>query len=284
MIRFPRPFTSPLAHAAAAVLAAAAAHAQSDFSSPYVPTPPVAVERMLALAQVTRDDVVMDLGSGDGRIVIAAAKRHGARATGVEYDPRLVAVSRRNAGAAGVADRVRFLEGDLFKVDLSPATVVTVYLLPDVNRKLRDKLLAELRPGTRVVAHDFDMESWRPDRVESFYAPEKHNGRGGESRVLLWIVPAEVRGAWRLESAALPAPGEVQLALGQNFQRIEGEATLGGLSATLREPALRGVLIRFSLDLGAGPLAFAGEVRGDEMVGTARGAAGTWPWRATRRR
>lgn len=252
--------------------------------APFIPTPPAVVAEMLRVAAVGAYDVVYDLGSGDGRIVIAAAKRHGARATGVEYDPRLVAVSRRNAGAAGVADRVRFLEGDLFKVDLSPATVVTVYLLPDVNRKLRDKLLAELRPGTRVVAHDFDMESWRPDRVESFYAPEKHNGRGGESRVLLWIVPAEVRGAWRLESAALPAPGEVQLALGQNFQRIEGEATLGGLSATLREPALRGVLIRFSLDLGAGPLAFAGEVRGDEMVGTARGAAGTWPWRATRRR
>ncbi|MCL4799720.1 MAG: class I SAM-dependent methyltransferase [Burkholderiales bacterium] len=264
--------------------AAAPAPAQSDFSSPYVPTPTVAVERMLGLAQVTRDDLVMDLGSGDGRIVIAAAKRHGARATGVEYDPKLVALSRQNALAAGVGERVRFVEGDLFDVDLSPATVVTVYLLPDVNLKLRDKLLRELRPGARVVAHDFDFESWRPDRVESFYAPEKNRGRGGTSRVMLWIVPAEVRGTWVLRSAALPAPGEAQVVLSQNFQVLEGDAMLGERRAALREPALRGAVIRFSLDAVAGPLRFAGEVRGDEIAGTVRGAAGTWPWRATRRR
>jgi len=239
---------------------------------------------MLALAQVKGGDLVMDLGSGDGRIVIEAAKRYGARAIGVEYDPKLVAVSRRNAGAAGVADRVKFVEGDLFKVDLSLATVVTVYLLPDVNLKLRDKLLAELKPGARVVAHDFDMESWRPDRIESFYAPEKHNGRGGESRVMLWVVPANVRGTWQLRSVALPAPGAAAVQISQNFQTLEGEATVGDRRAALANPQLRGTQIRFALDLGGAPLQFAGEVRGGQMVGTLRSASGEQPWRATRGR
>jgi SAM-dependent methyltransferase len=239
---------------------------------------------MLGLAQVKAGDIVMDLGSGDGRIVIEAAKRHGVRAIGVEYDPKLVTVSRRNAGAAGVAGRVKFVEGDLFKVDLSAATVVTVYLLPDVNLKLRDKLLTELKPGARVVAHDFDMESWRPDRVESFYAPEKNDGRGGESRVMLWIVPADARGTWQLRSNALPAPGAAAMQIGQNFQMLEGDAIQGNRRAALASPQLRGTQIRFALDLGGGPLQFAGEVRGGEMVGTVRGASGEQPWRATRGR
>jgi len=273
-----------LACAAMLVLSSACVRAQTDFSSPYVPTPHATVERMLALAGVTRDDTVIDLGSGDGRIVIAAAKRYGARAIGVEYDPKLVAASRRNAGAEGVAERVKFVEGDLFKVDLSPATVVTVYLLPDVNLKLRDKLLAELKPGARLVAHDFDMESWRPDRVESFYAPEKNDGRGGESRVMLWIVPADARGTWQLRSGALPAPGEAAVQIGQNFQTLEGNATLGNRRTALANPQLRGTQIRFSLDAGGGRLQFVGEVRGGEMAGTVRGASGEQPWRATRER
>jgi precorrin-6B methylase 2 len=162
-------------------LIAIGATAQLDTSSPFVTTPPMVVERMLALAGVTAKDYVVDLGSGDGRIPIAAAKGYGARAMGVEYDPKLVKLSRQNASAQGVTDRVTFVEGDLFAVDLSGATVVTVYLLPDVNRKLRDKLLAELKPGARLVAHDFDMESWRPDRVENLFAPQKNDGRGGTS-------------------------------------------------------------------------------------------------------
>jgi SAM-dependent methyltransferase len=274
--------------AACAVLAALLAGCsvptgvQSDFSSPYVPSPSTTVERMLAVAMVTPGDIVMDLGSGDGRIVIAAAKRYGARGTGVEYDPKLVEMSRRNAREAGVADRVNFIEGDLFKVDLSTATVVTVYLLPDVNLKLRDKLLAELSPGTRVVAHDFDMESWRPDRVESFYAPEKNSGRGGTSRVMLWIVPAHARGTWKLRSPALPAPGEAEVQITQNFQALEGQATVGHRRVALTAPTLRGAEIRFAIDAGGGPLEFVGEVRGHEIVGTVHGAAGAWSWRATR--
>jgi SAM-dependent methyltransferase len=258
-----------------------AATGQTDTSSPYVTSPPTTVEHMLALAGVTADDFVVDLGSGDGRIVIAAAKRYGARAMGVEYDPKLVALSRKNAAAEGVADRVRFVEGDLFKVDLSAATVVTVYLLPDVNLKLRDKLLAELKPGARLVAHDFGMESWRPDQTESIYAPQKNNGRGGTSQIMLWVVPAQARGEWQLASEGLPG-GKAALSIEQNFQVIEGEVALGGKTVALANPRLRGTEIRFAVQAEGGPLQFVGRVEGNRMSGTTRGATREWPWSAVR--
>jgi ribosomal protein L11 methylase PrmA len=130
---------------------------------PYVPTPEPVVEKMLELAKVGPNDMVYDLGSGDGRIVITAAKKHGARGIGVDIDPERVREARENAKAAGVSDRVQFKEGDLFKMDLTGATVVTLYLLPEVNMKLRPKLLNELRPGTRIVSHSFDMGDWAPE-------------------------------------------------------------------------------------------------------------------------
>lgn len=257
------------------------AAAQTDTSSPYVTSPPLVVERMLALAGVTSTDQVFDLGSGDGRIVIAAAKQYGARAIGVEYDPKLVTLSRANASAEGVADRVRFIEGDLFAVDLTGATVVTVYLLPDVNRKLRDKLLAELKPGARLVAHDFDMESWRPDETESFFAPQKNRGGGGTSRIMLWIIPAQARGDWRVESGRLPA-GNATLSIAQNFQAISGEMTLGDEIIALSAPRLRGTEIRFNLPAASGLLQFVGRIGADELTGTVRGGDREFPWRATR--
>jgi SAM-dependent methyltransferase len=257
------------------------AAAQTDTTSPFVTSPPLVVERMLELAGVTSKDYVVDLGSGDGRIVIAAAKRFGARAMGVEYDPKLVALSRQNALEQGVADRARFVEGDLFQVDLSDATVITVYLLPDVNRKLRDKLLAELKPGSRLVAHDFDMESWRPDQTESFYAPQKNQGRGGTSRIMLWIIPAQARGKWRIASESLPA-GKAELSIAQNFQAIEGEMTMGEERIALGKPGLRGTEIRFAVPAASGPLEFVGRIDANEIVGTVRGGAREWTWRATR--
>jgi SAM-dependent methyltransferase len=258
-----------------------AATGQTDTTSPYVTSPPTTVEHMLALAGVTANDFVVDLGSGDGRIVIAAAKRYGARAMGVEYDPKLVALSRKNAAAEGVADRVRFVEGDLFKVDLSAATVVTVYLLPDVNLKLRDKLLAELKPGARLVAHDFGMESWRPDQSESVYAPQKNNGRGGTSQIMLWVVPAQARGEWQLASEGLPG-GKAALSIAQNFQDIEGEVALGDKTVALANPRLRGTEIRFAVSAEGGPLQFVGHVEGSRMSGTTRGGTREWPWSAMR--
>jgi ubiquinone/menaquinone biosynthesis C-methylase UbiE len=146
---------------------------------PYVPTPDKVVERMLEIAQVGPNDVVYDLGSGDGRIVIAAARKHGARGVGIDIDPDRIREARDNARSAGVSERVEFREGDLFKANLSEATVVTLYLLSSVNLQLRPKLLSELKPGTRIVSHAFDMGDWKPIRTEKV----------GTSTVYYWVVP-----------------------------------------------------------------------------------------------
>jgi tRNA G37 N-methylase Trm5 len=146
---------------------------------PYVPTPPQVVDAMLRLAKVKRGDVLYDLGSGDGRIVITAAKRYGVRGTGVDIDPRRIQEANANARKAGVAGRVRFINDDLFQVDFSDATVVTLYLLPRLNLQLRPRLINELQPGTRIVSHGFDMGDWKPDRVVEV----------GNSTIYLWIVP-----------------------------------------------------------------------------------------------
>jgi len=170
------------AAAVALRLLATAASAQAALPAldvPYVPTPEPVVDAMLKLAQVKRGDVLYDLGSGDGRIVIAAAKRYGVRGTGVDIDPQRIREANANARVAGVAGRVRFLNQDLFAIDFSEATVVTLYLLPRINLQLRPKLLAELRPGTRIVSHGFDMGDWHPERVVQV----------GSSTLYLWIVP-----------------------------------------------------------------------------------------------
>ena len=160
---------------------------------PFVVSPDNVTRAMLDIAHVGPEDYVIDLGSGDGRIVIEAARRHGARGLGVEIDPKLVELSRSRARASGVGDRAIFREQDLFKTDLSPASVITMYLLPDVNLQLREKLLA-LRPGTRIVSHDWDMGDWEPDRSVTVAVPDKAVGLEKSSRILLWIVPARVHG------------------------------------------------------------------------------------------
>jgi Methyltransferase domain len=177
-----------------AALALLAVPAAAD-EVPFVVSPDSVTLAMLQVAKVTNEDYVIDLGSGDGRIVILAAKRFGARGLGIEINPELVAKSRENARNAGVESRVSFREQDLFKTDLSPASVVTLYLLPEVNMQLRPKLL-QLRPGTRVVSHDFDMEDWEPDRKLTVEAPDKAIGLGKTSNVYFWIVPARVEGLW----------------------------------------------------------------------------------------
>jgi hypothetical protein len=179
---------------ALAALALAVPAAAAD-EVPFVVSPDSVTLAMLQTAKVGNEDYVIDLGSGDGRIVILAAKRFGARGLGIEINPELVAKSRANARNAGVDSRVSFREQDLFKTDLSPASVVTLYLLPEVNMQLRPKLL-QLRPGTRVVSHDFDMEDWEPDKTLTVDAPDKNIGLGKTSKVYLWIVPARVEGLW----------------------------------------------------------------------------------------
>ena len=147
---------------------------------PYVPTPQTVVDAMLSMAAVTKDDVVYDLGCGDGRIIITAAKKHGARGVGIDIDPDRIKEANANAKLAGVSDRVKFIEQDLFQTDFKEASIVTLYLLPDINLKLRPKLLSELKPGTRVVSHSFDMGDWKPDKTETV---------NGDRRIFFWIIP-----------------------------------------------------------------------------------------------
>ncbi|MEO7742552.1 MAG: class I SAM-dependent methyltransferase [Usitatibacter sp.] len=212
-----------LPSAFAFVLLAAFLPARAMEDVPFVVTPDNVTHAMLQLASVGSDDYVIDLGSGDGRIVIAAARRHGARGLGVEIVPDLVARSRENARAAGVAGRAFFREQDLFKTDLSPASVITMYLLPEVNLQLRPKLLA-LRPGTRIVSHDWDMGEWQPDRTITVDAPDKPIGREKSSKLHLWIVPARVRGDY---CGTGKHKGET-LRLAQEFQRFRGELAKEG--------------------------------------------------------
>lgn len=200
---------------------------------PFVPTPQVVVDEMLRLAGVGPQDFLIDLGSGDGRIPVTAAKKFGARAMGVELDDHLIFQSEENARQAGVEKRVRFLQQDLFKTDLTQATVITMYLLPSVNRRLRPQLL-NLAPGTRIVAHDFDLEDWKPDAKATI-----------RKNVFLWIVPARVAGRWR---AQVDLPGgrrNIEVELRQRFQEVDGLVRVDGRVVQLWEPRLRGDRISF---------------------------------------
>jgi len=218
-----------IAALAALVLAATTARATEDV--PYITTPDEVTLTMLRLAAVTPRDFVIDLGSGDGRIIITAARRYGARGLGVEIVPDLVEKSREAARRAGVADRALFREQDLFKTDLTAASVITMYLLPEVNLQLRPALLA-LRPGTRIVSHDWDMGDWKPDRTETLDVPDKPIGLEKKSRVHLWTVPARVDGLW-----CGPKAKRGELAIRQSFQNAA--ARLGEIEFPLAIAATR---------------------------------------------
>lgn len=210
------PFRLALALLLFTLLAARTTHATEDV--PFIVTPDHVTLAMLRIANVTPQDTVIDLGSGDGRIVILAAKRFGARALGVEIVPDLVQKSRDNARAAGIAHRASFVEQDIFHTDLSPATVITMYLLPAVNLQLRPRLL-ELKPGTRIVSHDWDMGEWRPDRTIAVAVPDKAVGREKLSRVFLWTVPARAAGTW----CGREQHAQVRLHITQRFQDVDGK-------------------------------------------------------------
>ncbi len=208
----------------------------------WVPTPQALVDKMLDMAKVTKADVVMDLGSGDGRTVISAAKR-GARAFGIEYNPDMVELSERNAKAEGVSDRATFVKADLFETDLSKAQVITMFLLPSINMKLRPKIL-DLAPGTRIVANTFTMEDWQAD--ETFTVTDGCSSSW--CTALLWIVPAKVAGTWNTPSGALT--------LTQNFQMISG---------TLGSQAIQGRLNGNQITFTAGATKYTGTVDGNTM-------------------
>lgn len=219
----------------------------------WVPTPPVLVEKMLDMARVTPRDFVIDLGSGDGRNVIAAARR-GARALGVEYNPDMVALSRRLAKQAGVEDRATFVQGDMFEADISQATVLAIFLLPENMNRLADKFLA-LRPGTRIVSNAFSVDGWEPDETEKV-----EGDCGTWCTALLFIVPARVEGRWRI--------GGDELRLTQHFQRVRGTLVRNGSASEVWSGSLRGDRLTFRV----GNAVYQGRVNGDRI----EGAGGAW--------
>lgn len=241
----------------------------------WVPTPHELIQKMLDMAKVTSSDIVYDLGSGDGRTVIAAAKR-GAQAIGIEYNPDMVELSRRNAAKEGVAARVKFIRGDIFETDFSQATVVTLYLLPQLNLKLRPKIL-DMKPGTRVASHAFTMDDWQADETASV------DGR----TAYFWVVPAKVEGIWRWQVAQGTSNQSYELTLRQKFQMIEGSVKVGDKLLQVRNGKVRGDQISFSILVstatGSVQRDFSGRVVGNTIVGAIRtaGAAET-KWNARR--
>lgn len=271
----PMPFTragvSSLTMAAAALVTAfSLAHAEPKAFEPrvgqagkdvvWVPTAQALVDRMLDLAQITPSDLVMDLGSGDGRTVITAAKR-GTRAIGIEYNADMVALSRRNAQAAGVGELATFVQGDLFAADLSKASVITMFLLPSINLKLRPKIL-DLQPGTRVVSNSFDMGDWKPEQTV-----EAREDCTSYCRAMLWIVPAKVEGTWKLPNG--------ELRLEQTYQMLFGTLRSGNSSMNISDAKVIGDMISFV----AGDTRYLGRVRGNTIEGVSQTSTA---WQAKR--
>jgi hypothetical protein len=229
----------------------------------WVPTPQALVDKMLDMAGVTPQDFVMDLGSGDGRTVITAAKR-GARALGIEYNPDMVELSKQNAEKEGVTGRAEFVKADLFETDLSKATVITMFLLPDINLRLRPKIL-DLKPGTRVVSNTFTMEDWNADEIATV----------GEDcttwcTALFWIVPAKAEGVWTLPNG--------ELTLTQSFQMLTGTLRVGSNSVPIVDGRLRGEQMTFT----AGGTKYTGKVNGTTIEGAATTNTGSTKWTATK--
>ena len=273
-MRFVARFVAPVALLLACALPAAAQQKDKEYEPQvgqagkdviWVPTPDEVVQRMLRMAQVTPNDYVVDLGAGDGKIAIAAAKTMGARSLGIEYNPDMAKHAQRNVEKAGVQAKAKVVQGDIFASDFTTATVVTMYLLPALNMKLRPQILA-MRPGTRVVSHSFNMEDWEPDETSSM------DGR----RAYLWIVPANVMGGWSVELGGERA----ELTLEQKFQKLEGYVQLGPIHAGLREARLRGFQISFAYVDNTGVRRdFTGRVTGAKMEGSFRadnGGEGRW--------
>ena len=251
---------------------------------PYVPTPQVVVDEMLRIGRVGPNDFVVDLGSGDGVIVLTAAAKLKARGFGVDIDPELVKLSNSEAKKRGVADRAAFHVQDVFKTDIGKATVVTLYLLPNMMLDLRPKILAELKPGTRVVSHDYHFGEWTPDDQYTWDVPEKEKVNGvPRATVYLWTVPARIQGQWEL-ALAMPANEKYELTLRQQFQSLNGTAVGGGRTVKLTQSRLNGNEISFAFPVGGDRHLFKGRVEGDIMEGTVELARGRGPakWTATR--
>jgi hypothetical protein len=271
---------------AAAVLSVAlashASAAQQELDrtgGPYVPTPKIVVDEMLRMAKVSGKDFVLDLGSGDGIIVLTAAREHKARGIGVDIDPELVKQSNAEAKRLGVADRVSFRVEDVFKTDVSQASVITMYLLPSMMINLRSKIFLDAKPGTRVVSHDYHFDEWRPDDQIVLDVPEKEKVNGvPKATINLWIVPAKVSGRWQVQVD----PGEpLALDLRQTYQTLAGTANAHGKPLKITAGQMRGEAIQFTVSDGSTRRVFRGTVAGDGMQGTVElGGGRTARWTA----
>jgi hypothetical protein len=249
-------------------------------AGPYVPSPQSVVADMLKIAEVGAGDYVIDLGSGDGRIVLTAATVFGASGFGVEIVDDLVKLSNDAAKRAGVADRVRFIKQDLFKTDISQATVLTMYLLPDTVNLLKDKLLAELKPGTRVLSHDYPRACWSPEKYVQMDLEDKVQISGVTTTLIyLYVVPAKVAGTWNARMPGTLAKRAATLELKQQLTRVSGSARLDGKDVPLKEVKLRGDRISFRLSGRKGE--FTGLVKGNAIEGTYRAGSTSAPWSAT---
>ncbi len=239
---------------------------------PYVPTPQAVVDRMLAMARVTAQDYLIDLGSGDGRIVVTAAKKFGTHGFGVDLNPVRISEANENARKAGVSDKVAFYQRNLFETDLSQATVITMYLLPRVNLELRPKLL-ELKPGTRIVSHDFDMGDWKADASVRIGAPDKFSGAGGDSDVYFWVVPAKAGGGWRSQLPVAGKPQNYEFRFEQKYQMVSGSVQVNGRPVKISDARLRGAELTFSFtaEVNGAPVKheFSGRVDDGRIIGQA---------------
>jgi len=261
---------------------------------PYVPTPEEVVVEMLKMAGVTPNDMVYDLGCGDGRIVVTAAKVFGARGVGVDNDPNLIRQSNENARKAGVTDRVRFVEQDLFETDIREATVVALYLLPELNLQLRPKLLRDLRPGSRIVAHEFDMGEWKPDnmakvpKVKVYYHPRIPYEK--DTYFYYWVIPAKAEGIWHWTLSTPSGERRYTLRLVQKFQEIRGTVRGQGEEIPIAATRLSGDQLSFTFREDAVKeevvMSFNGRIHGDDVAGRieVRGGpfAGNYTWAAKR--
>jgi len=261
---------------------------------PYVPTPEEVVVEMLKMAGVTQNDIVYDLGCGDGRIVITAAKLFGARGVGVDNDPNLIRQSKENARKAGVTDRVKFIEQDLFETDIRGATVVALYLLPELNLQLRPKLFRDLKPGSRIVAHEFDMGDWKPDnmakvpKVKLYYHPRVPYEK--DTYFYYWVIPANAEGVWRWTLSTPSGDRDCTLRFVQKFQEIRGTVQMGGQEASITGAHLVGNELSFTVGEDGNKekvvMLFNGRIHEDGITGRVeiRGgpSAGHYAWTAKR--
>ncbi len=249
-------------------------------AGPYVPSPQSVVSDMLRYADVGPSDFLIDLGSGDGRIVLTAAKVFGARGFGVEIKDDLVRLSNEAAKKEGLADRVTFMKQDLFKTDMSQATVITMYLLPDTVNLLKDKFLAELKPGTRIVSHDYPLTGWIPEKYLQMDLEDKVQISGVTTTLIyLYVVPAKVQGRWSAQLPAAVSRQPATLSLKQQLTRVSGSARLDGKEIPLEAVTLRGDRLSFRLSGRKGE--FSGQVKGRSIEGIVETGGVKSPWSAT---